>query len=79
MDMGALWHDAVAMNGSQLQYFPVSLPFLLIFWGLLIVLICLSRQAVPAYGQEEDLFSGSWWPLFQDTLTLAGYSHELVE
>ena len=34
----------MAMNGSQLQYFPVSLPFLLIFWGLLIVLICLAAM-----------------------------------
>src|SRR5690242_16235803 len=30
------------MHGSQLQYFPVSLPFLLIFWGLIIVLIGLA-------------------------------------
>jgi uncharacterized membrane protein len=30
------------MNGSQLQYFPVSLPFLLIFWGLIAVLVALA-------------------------------------
>lgn len=30
------------MHGSQLQYFPVSLPFLLIFWGLIVVLIGLA-------------------------------------
>ena len=30
------------MHGSQLQYFPVSLPFLLIFWGLIVLLICLT-------------------------------------
>ncbi len=30
------------MNASQLQYFPVSLPFLLIFWGLLIALVGLA-------------------------------------
>jgi uncharacterized membrane protein len=30
------------MNGSQLQYFPVSLPFLLIFWGLIVILIGLA-------------------------------------
>ncbi|HUN71473.1 MAG TPA: DUF1614 domain-containing protein [Steroidobacteraceae bacterium] len=30
------------MHGSELQYFPVSLPFLLIFWGLVIVLIGLT-------------------------------------
>lgn len=40
--MPALWHDAAAMHASQLQYFPVSLPFLLIFWGLIIVLIGLA-------------------------------------
>jgi uncharacterized membrane protein len=40
--MAALWHDAAAMHASQLQYFPVSLPFLLIFWGLLILLIGLT-------------------------------------
>jgi uncharacterized membrane protein len=40
--MGALWHDAAAMHASQLQYFPVSLPFLLIFWGLLILLVGLA-------------------------------------
>jgi uncharacterized membrane protein len=37
-----LWHHAVAMHASQLQYFPVSLPFLLIFWGLVIALIGLA-------------------------------------
>lgn len=40
--MAALWHDAAAMHASQLQYFPVSLPFLLIFWGLVIALIGLA-------------------------------------
>ncbi|MFZ0552403.1 MAG: DUF1614 domain-containing protein [Steroidobacteraceae bacterium] len=40
--MATLWHDAAAMHASQLQYFPVSLPFLLIFWGLLIVLVGLA-------------------------------------
>ena len=30
------------MHASQLQYFPVSLPFLLIFWGLLILLVGLA-------------------------------------
>src|ERR1700749_1968653 len=40
--MAALWHDAAAMNPSQIQYFPVSLPFLLILWGLVIVLIGLA-------------------------------------
>ena len=30
------------MHASQLQYFPVSLPFLLIFWGLVIALIGLA-------------------------------------
>jgi uncharacterized membrane protein len=40
--MVALWHDAPAMHGSQLQYFPVSLPFLLIFWGLIVLLIALA-------------------------------------
>lgn len=47
--MRALWHDAAAMNGSQLQYFPVSLPFLLIFWGLLIVLIGLAALRLLRY------------------------------
>jgi uncharacterized membrane protein len=40
--MAALWHDVAAMHASQLQYFPVSLTFLLIFWGLVIVLIGLA-------------------------------------
>jgi uncharacterized membrane protein len=40
--MPALWHDAPIMHGSQLQYFPVSLPFLLFFWGLLAALIFLA-------------------------------------
>lgn len=40
--MAALWHDAVVMHASQLQYFPVSLTFLLVFWGLLILLIGLA-------------------------------------
>lgn len=30
------------MHASQLQYFPVSLPFLLFFWGLIVVLIGLT-------------------------------------
>lgn len=30
------------MHVSQLQYFPVSLPFLLLFWGLLILLLVLT-------------------------------------
>lgn len=30
------------MHASQLQYFPVSLPFLLAFWGLVILLIGLA-------------------------------------
>lgn len=34
---------------SQLQYFPVSLPFLLIFWGLLIVLIALAALRLLRY------------------------------
>lgn len=37
------------MHGSQLQYFPVSLPFLLIFWGLLILLICLTALRLLRY------------------------------
>jgi len=47
--MGALWHDAAAMHASQLQYFPVSLPFLLIFWGLIIVLIGLALLRALKY------------------------------
>jgi uncharacterized membrane protein len=47
--MPALWHDAAAMHGSQLQYFPVSLPFLLIFWGLLIVLVGLAALRLLRY------------------------------
>ena len=34
---------------SQLQYFPVSLPFLLIFWGLLIVLVALAALRLLRY------------------------------
>jgi len=34
---------------SQLQYFPVSLPFLLIFWGLLIILIALAALRLLRY------------------------------
>lgn len=34
---------------SQLQYFPVSLPFLLIFWGLIIVLIGLAALRLLRY------------------------------
>jgi uncharacterized membrane protein len=34
------------MHVSQLQYFPVSLPFLLVFWGLLIVLLGLAALRV---------------------------------
>jgi uncharacterized membrane protein len=57
--MRALWHDAAAMNDSQLQYFPVSTPFLLFFWGLIIVLICLAalrllRQASLSMGITES-------------------------
>ena len=37
------------MNGSELQYFPVSLPFLLIFWGLIIVLIGLAVLRLLKY------------------------------
>ena len=37
------------MHVSQLQYFPVSLPFLLIFWGLLILLICLTALRLLRY------------------------------
>ena len=37
------------MNGSQLQYFPVSLPFLLIFWGLIVVLIGLAVLRLLKY------------------------------
>ena len=37
------------MHPSQLQYFPVSLPFLLIFWGLLIVLIGLAALRLLRY------------------------------
>ena len=37
------------MHGSQLQYFPVSLPFLLIFWGLIVVLIGLAALRLLRY------------------------------
>ena len=37
------------MQGSQLQYFPVSLPFLLIFWGVLLVLIFLAAARLLKY------------------------------
>ncbi|MDE2049437.1 MAG: DUF1614 domain-containing protein [Gammaproteobacteria bacterium] len=37
------------MHGSELQYFPVSLPFLLIFWGLIIVLIGLTLLRALKY------------------------------
>ncbi len=47
--MPALWHDASPMNGSELQYFPVSLPFLLIFWGLIAVLIGLALLRLLKY------------------------------
>src|SRR6185437_5990525 len=47
--MAALWHDAPAMYGSQLQYFPVSLTFLLIFWGLIILLIGLATLRALKY------------------------------
>lgn len=47
--MGALWHDAPAMHVSQLQYFPVSLPFLLAFWGLIIVLFGLMLLRLLRY------------------------------
>jgi uncharacterized membrane protein len=39
----------MAMHGSQLQYFPVSLPFLLIFWGLIILLIGLATLRLLRY------------------------------
>ena len=46
------------MHPEQLQYFPVSLPFLLIFWGLLIVLVALAtlrllRFASASMGLSE--------------------------
>jgi uncharacterized membrane protein len=47
--MAALWHDAAPMHASQLQYFPVSLPFLLLFWGLIIVLIGLALLRTLKY------------------------------
>lgn len=47
--MAALWHDAAAMHPSQLQYFPVSLPFLLFFWALIIVLIGLALLRALKY------------------------------
>ncbi|HJS88937.1 MAG TPA: DUF1614 domain-containing protein [Steroidobacteraceae bacterium] len=47
--MAALWHDAPAMHVSQLQYFPVSLPFLLAFWGLIIVLFGLMLLRLLRY------------------------------
>jgi uncharacterized membrane protein len=47
--MPALWHDAPAMNGSQLQYFPVSVTFLLVFWGLIIILIGLATLRALKY------------------------------
>jgi uncharacterized membrane protein len=47
--MRALWHDVAIMHVSQLQYFPVSLPFLLIFWGLIIVLIGLATLRLLRY------------------------------
>jgi uncharacterized membrane protein len=34
---------------SQLQYFPVSTPFLLIFWGLLVVLVGLTALRLLRY------------------------------
>jgi len=37
------------MHGSQLQYFPVSLPFLLIFWGLIVLLVCLATLRLLRY------------------------------
>lgn len=37
------------MHVSQLQYFPVSLPFLLIFWGLLILLVGLASLRFLRY------------------------------
>lgn len=37
------------MNGSQLQYFPVSLTFLLIFWGLIILLVGLATLRALKY------------------------------
>lgn len=57
--IAALWHDASVMHVSQLQYFPVSLPLLLIFWGLIVVLIGLAllrllRYASLAMGITES-------------------------
>jgi uncharacterized membrane protein len=49
VDIVALWHDASAMNASQLQYFPVSWPFLLVFWGLIFVLIALALLRLLRY------------------------------
>ncbi|HVC30775.1 MAG TPA: DUF1614 domain-containing protein [Steroidobacteraceae bacterium] len=37
------------MHASELQYFPVSLPFLLIFWGLLFGLIWLAALRLLRY------------------------------
>ncbi|MGH8180938.1 MAG: DUF1614 domain-containing protein [Steroidobacteraceae bacterium] len=37
------------MHGSQLQYFPVSLPFLLAFWGLIILLVGLATLRLLRY------------------------------
>lgn len=47
--IAALWHDAAVMHVSQLQYFPVSTPFLLVFWALLIVLIGLAALRLLRY------------------------------
>ena len=37
---------------SQLQYFPVTLPFLLIFWGLLALMIALAALRLLRYASE---------------------------
>lgn len=40
---------ADAMHVSELQYFPVSLPFLLLFWGLIFLLVGLTVLRVLRY------------------------------
>jgi uncharacterized membrane protein len=51
--MAALWHDAAAMHASQLQYFPVSWPFLLAFWGLLILLVGLATLRLLRFASQS--------------------------
>lgn len=41
------------MNASQIQYFPVSLPFLLIFWGLIIVLVGLATLRLLRFASDS--------------------------